>query len=110
MDFFSCACLLSVAADQIKAIGFPQTLRVINISAEQMQNTADPLSRSEKTLGVVFFFAFAALAVHPEEFCLKESDADKTQQVLKQPSRHSCSSDAGKWPDHVTPSAATGEA
>lgn len=35
MDFFSCPCLLSEAADWIKAIGFPQTLRVINISAAQ---------------------------------------------------------------------------
>lgn len=50
MDFFSCPCLLSEAADPIKAIGFPQTLRVINILARQMQNTADPQSRSEKSV------------------------------------------------------------
>lgn len=42
MDFFSCPCLLSEPVDRIKGIGFPQTLCVINISAEQMQNTADP--------------------------------------------------------------------
>ena len=41
MDFFSCPCLLSEFTDWIKGIGLPQTLCVINISAGQMQNTAD---------------------------------------------------------------------
>lgn len=54
MDFFSCPCLLSEPVDWIKGIGFPQTLCVINISAEQMQNTADPPLSSE-TLSVSFF-------------------------------------------------------
>lgn len=55
MDFFSCPCLLSEPVDWIKGIGFPQTLRVINISAAQMQNTADPPLHS-KTLLVLPFF------------------------------------------------------
>lgn len=61
MDFFSCPCLLSEPADWIKGIGFPQTLRVINISADQMQNTADPQHRSEDSCNfssVVFWGVF----------------------------------------------------
>lgn len=62
MDFFSCPCLLSEPADWIKGIGFPQTPHVINISAEQMQNTADPPLDS-KTLLVFPFYVFKIIRI-----------------------------------------------
>lgn len=64
MDFFSCPCLLSEPADWIKGIGFPQTLCVINISAEQMQmqNTANP-PRDLKTFSVSFFYVFKTIRI-----------------------------------------------
>lgn len=84
MDFFSCPCLLSEAADWIKAIGFPQTLRVINISAEQMQNSADPPSRSEKTLAIIFSsFSFFFLCYSDSvTYTLKEKLEFATEVML----------------------------
>lgn len=66
MDFFSCPCLLSEPADWIKGIGFPQTLLVINISADQMQNTADPQHRAEDShnFSSVYFFFSAHYHLH----------------------------------------------
>lgn len=57
MDFFSCPCLLSELTDWIKGIGFPQTPRVIDISADQMQNTAD-LQHGSKDCYIILVFVF----------------------------------------------------
>lgn len=63
MDFWSCPCLLSEFTDLIKGIGLPQTLCVINISADQMQNTADLRHRFKACKYDFYYFSFYVVRV-----------------------------------------------
>lgn len=76
MDFFSCPCLLSELTDWIKGIGFPQTPRVIDISADQMQNTAD-LQHGSKDCYIILFFLFFVFLLRSSESFIRQKKTEK---------------------------------